>query len=156
MARKLRLAQAQAGTWGLVPERFGRPPWEPLVTAKPCVTAPAGGNDIVTRSCAQTRICGVVVWCRGVHINRPPVGGPAGALEDELRTRKAQLGGVELLVWACVGVSGCSCRSVPNPPCGQEAPAEYVHSPSFDASRTSRQKTSECSSRPYVIGRPVT
>ena len=45
---------------------------------------------------------------RGVHIHRPPVGGPAGALEDGLRPPETQLGGVEFLVWACA-VWACVC-----------------------------------------------
>ena len=57
---------------------------------------------------------GVDMWCpdggsRG-YVCRPPAGGPAGALEDELRPQKAQLGGVEPLLWACaVWARVCSC-----------------------------------------------
>ena len=77
------------GRWGLVLAGL-RPGWWDR--------APARAPTALTRSSAQTRICGVVWTGCGVHIYRPPVGGPAGALEEELRIREAQLGGVELFV----------------------------------------------------------
>ena len=72
------------------------------------------------------------MWCQvhaGLAYRRWPGWAPAGALANFLRrgSSSVRLNYEELsLSYVCVGL----CVTVTNPPCEQESPADYVHSPS--------------------------